>query len=62
VFGVPVGLSLFRRAYSEPTRLRLAHAFEAGDEFTGAAQVSPCDKARLISAEPLLSARAALYA
>jgi hypothetical protein len=27
-FGLPVGLSIFGRAYSEPTLIRLAYAFE----------------------------------
>jgi len=30
VFGLPVGISFFGRAYSEPTLLRLAYAFEQG--------------------------------
>ena len=28
LFGLPVGLSMFGRAWSEPTLLRLAYAFE----------------------------------
>ena len=28
VFGLPIGLSLFGRAFSEPVLLRLAYAFE----------------------------------
>jgi amidase len=28
VFGLPVGISFFGRAYSEPTLLKLAYAFE----------------------------------
>jgi amidase len=28
VFGLPVGISFFGRAWSEPTLLRLAYAFE----------------------------------
>jgi amidase len=28
VFGLPVGISFFGRAYSEPTLLKLAFAFE----------------------------------
>jgi len=28
VFGMPVGISFFGRAYSEPTLIKLAYAFE----------------------------------
>jgi amidase len=33
VFGLPVGLSFFSRAYSEPTLLKLAFAFEQATRF-----------------------------
>jgi amidase len=33
MFGLPVGLSFFGRAYSEPTLLRLAYAFEQATMF-----------------------------
>jgi amidase len=33
VFGLPIGLSFFGRAWSEPTLLKLAHAFEQATKF-----------------------------
>ena len=36
VAGLPVGLSFFGRACSEPKRLRLAYAFEQGTQMRGA--------------------------
>ena len=33
VFGLPVGLSFFGRAWSEPTLLKLAYAFEQATKF-----------------------------
>jgi amidase len=33
VFGLPVGISFFGRAWSEPVLIRLAYAFEQGTKF-----------------------------
>ena len=41
VKGLPVGLSFFGRAWSEPTILRLAHAFEQTTKFRKPPQYLP---------------------
>ena len=39
VAGLPVGVSFFGRAWSEPTLLRIAYALRAGDETPSAADL-----------------------
>jgi amidase len=41
VFGLPVGISFFGKAYSEPTLLRLAYAFEQATRHRRAPQFLP---------------------
>jgi amidase len=41
VFGLPVGISFFGRAYSEPTLLKLAYAFEQATRHRRAPQFRP---------------------
>ncbi len=41
VFGLPVGISFFGRAYSEPTLIRLAYAFEQATKFRQPPQFRP---------------------
>jgi amidase len=41
VFGLPVGISFFGRAWSEPTLIRLAYAFEQATKFRKAPQFLP---------------------
>ena len=40
VFGLPVGLSFFGRAWSEPTLLKLAYAFEQATKLRKPPQIS----------------------
>jgi amidase len=44
VRGLPVGVSFFGRAYSEPTLIRIAHAFEQATRFRRAPQFLPSIK------------------
>ena len=41
VFGLPVGLSFIGRAWSEPTLLRLAYAFEQATQHRRAPRLLP---------------------
>jgi amidase len=41
VFGLPVGISFFGKAYSEPTLLKLAYAFEQATQHRGLPQFLP---------------------
>jgi len=41
VFGLPVGISFFGKAYSEPTLLKLAYAFEQATRHRGVPQFLP---------------------
>ena len=41
VSGLPVGISFFGRAYSEPTLIRIAYAFERATRFRRAPQFLP---------------------
>ena len=41
VFGLPVGLSFFGRAWSEPTLLKLAYAFEQATHHRRAPRLLP---------------------
>jgi amidase len=41
VFGLPVGLTFMGRAYSEPTLIRLAYAFEQATNVRRAPQFLP---------------------
>ncbi len=44
VFGLPVGISFFGRAWSEPTLIKLAYAFEQATKVRGAPQFLPTAK------------------
>ena len=42
VFGLPVGISFFGRAWSEPVLIKLAYAFEQATKFRSAAILGAC--------------------
>jgi amidase len=44
VFGLPVGISFFGRAWSEPTLIKLAYAFEQATKARRAPQLLPTVK------------------